>query len=232
MVAYPPGRDGVLPSQEDTPSAEELRQYGSRLINSRGCRNWRRAVRALQLATQLEPDNFDGWFQLALVHDLLLDYPAADLAIGRARKCSGNNPLREGDVLRDLARRAIKLGQFERASNLLDEAKRLHAGDQNRLACLLGFRGRLLTAQKRYADGLECHLRAMSIWHEIGDTADRQWVYNNLLPTLRAIMALAEQLLVQTIRAKEAKRTWQHVALGLIMFVPVLGWRVVRLLRP
>lgn len=140
------------------------------------------------------------YFLLHLAHCLDGNVSDAELKeiIGKARQCRDFTDLMYGDMLRDQmlmllrslpprgGQRRRMLGEVGRIAR---QVRPLHASDQNRVACLIGTGGRLSYAQADYKRAAELHANAQSMWTEIGSAADAQWIYNNLIPWLKAVVA-------------------------------------------
>lgn len=113
--------------------------------------------------------------------------------IDGVQQCRDRTDQLEGDMQRD---RAIGLIRYERtdtgfmlAERWIGKSAQLHAGNNNRLACLDGVRGRLAFARGQYPGAAKLHARADNQWSDMGEEADALWVYLNLVQWLRAVVA-------------------------------------------
>jgi hypothetical protein len=111
-----------------------------------------------------------------------------------AQKCSDYTPELGGDMVRDQIIGLIRYAKgnantLNLAAELLQQARRVHAQDPNRLACLQDVEGRLAYAERLYGQAVKMHRRADQSWSELGDRADKTWVYNNLVHWLKAVVA-------------------------------------------
>ena len=170
-----------------------------------GCNQVRRGIGrrnlepAYNLAKWLErryPDHADTYNVLNLVV-CLIDRDGggrcSQRLIDKARECTDYTDLLGGDMQRD---RVIGLTRYARdnddlvlAEQLIDEAERLHDGDPNRLACLKDVRGRLAYARGAHTDAVALHSEAHRLWDGMYTGADQNWVYNNLVHWLKAVVA-------------------------------------------
>lgn len=173
-------------------------------INQRGFR------RALEPAYCLavESDRAEAWFQYNLAVCLTgLCGGATEGSPGlidKIKECRDHTPHVEGDARRDRANALVTGRPRKRdlwaADMEIVEVKRLHEGDENRMLVLRGTKGRLAYARKQYALANDTHYLADKGWRELGELADQQWVYNNLIHWLKAVV-------------KQCGRTSDHAAM-------------------
>jgi len=205
-------------------SVEELLVKASLLIDKR---KFERAITLLTAAIASPASEYASfWMTLAVAYDLTGESSAADEFWRRADHCPDYTDVMYGDQLRDRARTAIARMESEVADRCIQEAERCHAGDPNRLAALMGMRGRWHFAKKEYAEALRCHLEAVRLWRASGEAAYLQWIYNNLFPAACAAYAYAEECIVALIRGKLGRRTLVHVVVACVTPIPVVGWRL------
>jgi len=124
------------------------------------------------------------WFKLALLASLTShDRTKFDLAAMAAPDYSIEM---KGDLLRDQALEAIRMDRIELARKMVPQIESLHRDDQNRMAAWWMLKGRIAFAEDEVARAYEAYRYADTLWKEIGDEADSQWVTNNLFHLLRA----------------------------------------------
>lgn len=152
--------------------------------------------------------------------------------IDEASRCDDFTPTIHGDMLRDRVLGLIRApysDNLQIAERLFPRIRELHAGDLNRQACLTSVGGRLAYAYGERARAAQLHERAQNAWSSLGNVADQQWIYNNLLHWLKAVIAtqgrkspLAQQLVrrITTDCPKGAKRRSSEAR---IIQLPIIG---------
>jgi hypothetical protein len=157
--------------------------------------------------------------------------------IDRARECDDQTDELIGDMMRDrvialIRTRAIYSYGLVIAGEVIEEIKHLHAGNKNRLACIIGVEARLFFALGQYRKAVEAHAEADRIWRSLGLEAYPQWVYNNYVHWLRATIAadgryvrMVRQLtwLINTRCPEGAKKRVDEAA---VMLLPFVGLRL------
>ena len=164
----------------------------------------------------------DFWFAVYLTR-LLVGTHAGD-ALARARQCSNFTRQMEGDAMRDNALALIRLrdGGYEDGviNNILWNASVLHAGDANRQAAIVMARARLNVKQAEVGGSSKgFHLtrayrlfkQADTMWAQIGDKADQQWIRNNRFHWILVAARLhdrdqASRLYSQIVSSSEQRR--------------------------
>jgi hypothetical protein len=107
--------------------------------------------------------------------------------------CPDFTPAMEGDMYRDQVIAYIRKGDdrsLASAAALLFPIENVHQDDPNRMACLQGVRGQLAYADRDYMLAERLHREADDAWRELGNEANNQWTYNNLVHWLKATAAL------------------------------------------
>jgi|GEM_PF-4741217 len=163
---------------------------------------------------------------------------SAEWLVEKVRKCPDHTLAIEGDMQRD---RIIGLLRYNRdeagfalVRRLMQEVERCHAGDLNRLACLVGVNGRMAFAQGQYAGAVRLHARADELWDHMRDEADPVWVYLNRIQWLRATVAaegrksLQAHKLATRIRLEAPKNQRNRAIEARVLMAP-LGLRVYRI---
>jgi tetratricopeptide (TPR) repeat protein len=118
----------------------------------------------------------DIWFQYVLA--LLLLDKKADSAVVGLRNAPGFTSVMEGDLRRDYALQAIRLGKFDQATDYLESVPTLHHSDQNRIAVFWLAKARLALAQGQIGMAHRNFAYADALLLELQDKANSQWALN------------------------------------------------------
>lgn len=118
----------------------------------------------------------DVWFQYVLAL-LLVNKDASSAVIG-LRNAPGFTQAMEGDLRRDYALQAIRLGKLDEAKEYLEPVSTLHYGDQNRIAVFWLAKARLVQAEGYVGMAQRNYAYADALLIELDDKANPQWVLN------------------------------------------------------
>ena len=143
----------------------------------------------------------------------------------------------EGDCYRDRALGYIRRGELDKVPSLIEEAQRLHSGDENRQAVLLAAKARyfFMLGYDRMGLAREMHARADLMWtilereHAEGD---RQWRFNNWFHWLVTANRSYRPLLSLWLAARIMRNCRRYGSAKHRLAVATLllpeGWRLVR----
>jgi len=173
-------------------SFSEARAGVSRLLDGHICLA-KAHIAALLLVTNF-PSVPEAYFMLNLVETLsnrgegvIIGPPKR---IAAARTCPGFTNQIHGDMLRDQLGGIARFGQLGDVKNALaigvEPVRALHKGDDNRLACLIGFHGRLHAAEGNHDEAIDLFSVADDTWRRLGKDANPAWVTSNLVEWLRS----------------------------------------------
>lgn len=166
--------------EEPTDTFDERHAAVVRIMN-RG-----RLQQALALAIQLAhdfPDTYHSWYLIMLIQQQCGYMQEARITGDRMDLCADFDAVAMGDLMRDELLDAIRRRRRPNVySAYVDYIERVHADDPQRLACLIGVRGRYEYLVGGWYRAVRLHQQA-----DTGLTSHKQWQANNLLPLLKAL---------------------------------------------
>jgi len=172
--------------------ADSINKVGLLINNGR---YWKARRLALKLSTSLPQNNSaictdaNFWFMYGLAVRLTRrDKEILKNVRARMFGCRNYNPVMDGDWLRNDILDAIRNRNLDEAERLLPKLRKLHVGDENRLAAATMIEGRISYASHKYTSALKLFKKADEQWKHIGTTSRNQLFMANKLFLLKAMV--------------------------------------------
>lgn len=116
------GNQGIGPAQAGLPDNKDLQEWAWQATNSR---EWRLAAQRWALVREFYPDESASWIQASIAHRKLEEYDLAEALISEAVERFPQN----SNTLRQYAELEIERGKFDRALELVEQAREKFSDD-------------------------------------------------------------------------------------------------------